>query len=120
MTHIRARVIKRVQGEYKALDRIVEQLSPADFRTPAMREEAVIRFTAKDVLAHITAWKWRQVRVVRAMLLALRAAPAGYFAKQRSAQWPFDAVGHVDEHRRKHLEPLLAARRSRRSKSSSS
>ncbi len=156
MTHTRASVIKRVQDEYVALDTIVKQLSPTDFRTPAMREEAVIRFTVKDVLAHITAWKWRQVRVVngdkgplrpyeppkttnitdtnagiyrrshrtaaativaehraahRAMLRALRAAPAAYFAKQRSAQWPFDAVGHVDEHRRKHLEPSLAARR---------
>ena len=158
MTHSRASVIERVQREYRALDRIVAQLTAADLRRPAMREEAVIRFTAKDVLAHITAWKWRQVRVVRgdkgplkpyeppktanirdtnagiyrrshrtaastivaehraahrAMLRALRAAPAGYFAKQRSAQWPFDAVGHVDEHRRKHLAPLLAARRSR-------
>lgn len=119
-----------------------------------MREEAPIRFAAKDVLAHITAWKRRQVRVVtrdksplqpceppktsaikdtnagiyrrshrtpvatliaehraahRAMLKALRAAPAEYFAKQRSAQWPFDAVGHVAEHRRKQLDPLLAA-----------
>lgn len=156
MTHTRASVIKRVDAEYRALDRIVRQLTPADFRSPAMREEAPIRFTVKDVLAHITAWKWRQVRVVtkdksplrpyeppkttnlkdtnagiyrrshrtaagtivaehraahRALLLALRDAPAGYFSKQRSAQWPFDAVGHVDEHRRKHLEPLLASRR---------
>ena len=161
MTHTRASVIKRVQDEYKALDKIVKQLSPTDFRRPAMREEAVIRFTAKDVLGHITAWKWRQLRVVngdkgplrpyeppkttnitdtnagmyrrshrtaastlvaehraahRAMLHALRDAPPGYFAKQRQAQWPFNAVGHVEEHRRKHLEPLLAARRSRRSK----
>ena len=156
MTHTRASVIKRVQDEYKALDTIVARLSPADFRRPAMREEAIIRFTAKDVLAHISAWKWRQVRVVRgdrgplkpyeppkttnikdtnagiyrrshrtpvativaehraahrAMLRALRAAPAGYFAKQRSPQWPFDAVGHVGQHRRTHLEPLLAAGR---------
>jgi hypothetical protein len=46
------------------------------------------------------------------MLKALRAAPPEYFAKQRSVQWPFDAVGHVMEHRRKHLEPLLAAKAS--------
>jgi hypothetical protein len=44
----------------------------------------------------------------RAMLRALRAAPPEYFRKQRSGQWPFDAVGHSAEHRRKHLEPLLA------------
>lgn len=159
MKHTRVSVIKRVEAEYRALDRIVRQLTPADLRKPAMREAAPIRFSAKDVLAHVTAWKWRQVRVVlkdrsplrpyeppktsdirdtnagiyrrshrtaasvivaehraahRAMLKALRAAPASYFAKQRSGQWPYDAVGHVEEHRRKHLEPLLAARRTAR------
>lgn len=156
MKHARASVIQRVEDEYRALDTIVKRLTPADFRRPAMREEAPTRYTAKDVLAHISAWKWRQVRVVlndkrplepyepprlanirdinaaiyrrshrtpastivsehraahRAMLKALRAAPADYFATRRSARWPFDAVGHVEEHRRKHLEPLLAATR---------
>ena len=159
MKHTRASVIKRVEDEYRALDKIVKRLTPADFRRPAMREEAPTRYTAKDVLAHINAWKWRQVRVVlkdksplrayeppqssngtstirdtnvgiyrrshgtpastivaehraahRAMLKALRAAPADYFATKRSERWPFDAVGHVEEHTRKHLEPLAAAR----------
>jgi hypothetical protein len=150
--HTRGSVIKRVESEYRALDGIVRQLTAADWRKPAMREEAPIRFSAKDVLAHITAWKWRQARVVakdtsplkpyeppktsniqatnagiyrrshrtsattlvaehraahRAMLKALRAAPAAYFRKDYAAQWPFDAVGHVAEHRRKHLGPLL-------------
>jgi len=153
--HTRASVIKRVEDEYRALDKIVKRLAPADFRRPAMREEAPTRYTAKDVLAHINAWKWRQVRVVlkdrsplqpyepprptnirdtnasiyrrshrtaastivaehraahRAMLKALRAAPADYFATKRSERWPFDAVGHVEEHTRKHLEPLAAVR----------
>jgi Protein of unknown function (DUF1706) len=153
--HTRAGVIKRVEAEYRALDKIVKQLTAADLRRPAMREEAPIRFTAKDVLAHINAWKWRQARVTakdkspekpyepprlpnitainaaiytrshrtpaktivaehraahRAMLRALRATPAAYFARPWSATWPFDAVGHVAEHRRKHLEPLLAAK----------
>ncbi|MDP9321256.1 MAG: ClbS/DfsB family four-helix bundle protein [Chloroflexota bacterium] len=154
MRHTRASVIKRADTEYRALDKIVRQLKAADFRKAAMREAAPIRFTAKDVLAHINAWKWRQARVTakdkstekpyepprlrnikdinaaiykrshrtpaqtivaehraahRAMLKALRAAPPAYFAKRWSANWPFDAVGHVAEHRRKHLEPLLAA-----------
>jgi hypothetical protein len=153
--HTRASVIKRADTEYQALDKIVRQLEAADFRKPAMREDAPIRFTAKDVLAHINAWKWRQARVTakdtspqkpyepprlrtikdinaaiyrrshrtpaqtivaehraahRAMLKALRAAPPAYFARRWSANWPFDAVGHVAEHRRKHLDPLLAAR----------
>jgi hypothetical protein len=158
MTHSRASVVRRVEAEYRSLDRIVKQLTPADWRKPAMREEAPIRFTAKDVLAHINAWKWQQVRRVakdksprrpyepphlrnigdinaaiykrshrtpaktivaehraahRAILKALRAAPPAYFAKRWSANWPFDAVGHVTEHRRKHLEPLLLSRRAK-------
>jgi len=156
--HTRASVIKRVEAEYRALDSVVRQLRASDWSKPAMREEAPIRFSAKDVLAHITAWKWRQARVVakdkspvkpyeppktsniqltnagiyrrshrtsaktliaehraahRAMVKALRAAPAAYFAKPLAAQWPFDAVGHVAEHRRKHLEPLLPGRTAR-------
>jgi hypothetical protein len=155
VTHTRTSVIKRVEAEYRSLDAVVRRLAPADWRKPAMRDEAPIRFTAKDVLAHINAWKWVQVRRVakdksplkpyepphlrnlrdinaaiykrshrtpaktivaehraaqRAMLKALRAAPPEYFAKRWSANWPFDAVGHVAEHRRKHLDPLVAAR----------
>ena len=155
MTHTRASVIRRVETEYRSLDAVVRRLAPADWRKPAMREEAPIRFTAKDVLGHINAWKFRQARVTandksplrpyeppktgalkdtnagiyrrshrtpaktivaehraaqRAMLKALRAAPAEYFTKRWSANWPFDAVGHVAEHRRKHLDPLVAAR----------
>ena len=155
MKHTRAGVIKRVEAEYRALDKIVKRLTPSDFRKPAMREEAPIRFSSKDVLAHITAWKANQARAIvkdkspkrpfeppktsnlkttnagiyrrshrtpattivaehraahRAMLKALRSAPAEYFAKPRAEQWPFDGVGHVAEHRRKHLEPLVAAK----------
>jgi DinB superfamily len=151
--HTRAGVIKRVEAEYRSLDRIVKRLTAADLRRPAIRQKAPIRFTVKDVLAHINAWKWNEERVVtknkgprrpydppktsaladtnagiyrrshrtpaativaehraahRAMLRALRAAPAEYFSgRERSPQWPFDAVGHVAEHRRKHLEPQL-------------
>ena len=154
MKHTRASVINRVESEYRALDSIVRQLRPADFRRRAMREEAPIPFTTKDVLAHINAWTWRVVRVIskdtgprrawepprlsnlnlinagiyrrshrtaartivaehraahRALVKALRAAPAATFVTPRSANWPFDAIGHVAEHRRKHLEPLVAA-----------
>src|SRR3989442_10351641 len=60
--HTRASVIKRAEAEYAALDAIVRRLKPADFDRPAMREDAPLRFTVKDVLAHVTAWKWRDVR----------------------------------------------------------
>jgi hypothetical protein len=155
MRHTRASVMKRAEAEYQALDRIVKQLTIADFRKPAMREEAPIRFTAKDVLAHINAWRWNEERVLtknngprrpfdppktsnirdtnagiyrrshrtpvativaehraahRAVRKALRGLPSDYFERERSTQWPFDIVGHVAEHRRKHLEPLLLSR----------
>jgi hypothetical protein len=153
--HTRASVIRRVEAEYRSLDTIVKQLTPADFRRPAMREEAPIRFSAKDVLAHINAWRWNNERVFtknrgprrpfdpprtsalvdtnagiyrrshrtpaativaehraaqRAVLKALRALPRDYFAREHAPQWPYDLVGHIAEHRRKHLEPLIAAR----------
>ncbi len=163
MKHTRGTVIARVTAEHQALDQIIRKLTPADFRRPAMREEAPIRFTVKDVLAHINAWKWNEERVLtktkgprrpydppktgalkdtnagiyrrshrtsaaaivaehraaqRAVLKALRAVPDEYFDRERSAQWPFDLVGHVAEHRRKHLEPLTAKSRRARERSS--
>ena len=57
MKHTRASVIRGVEHEYKALDKIVKRLTPADFRRPAMREEAPIRSAVKDILAHVTACK---------------------------------------------------------------
>jgi hypothetical protein len=117
MTHTRASVIRRIEAEYKALDTIVRRLTPADFRRPAMREEAPIRFTVKDVLAHINAWKWNDERVATrhngprrpydppktGALVDTNAAI--YRRSHRTA-----AATIVAEHRRKHLEPLLAAR----------
>lgn len=112
----------------------------------------------KDVLAHVTAWKWRDVRRLtgdrsplrpyqgpyggavhglnaaiyersrrtpartivaehraahRAVLRALRAAPAEHFTRRWSAIWPVDSVGHLASHRRMHLEPLFKEKRKR-------
>jgi hypothetical protein len=60
--HTRASVAKRAEDEYRALDAIVRRLRPADFSRYAMKESAPLRFTVKDVIAHITAWKLRDVR----------------------------------------------------------
>lgn len=155
--HTKASVIARVLAEHRALESVLRKLGPRDFARPAMREEAPIRFTAKDVLAHMTAWKWAAERSLtktkgprrpfdppktsnitdtnagiykrshrlsaadviaehraahRATLTALRALPSTFFSgRDRSPSWPFDAVGHLAEHRRKHLEPLVAARK---------
>ena len=62
VVHTRASVAKRAEAEYRALDAIVRRLKPADFRRPVFAADAPVRWTVKDVLAHLTAWKWREVR----------------------------------------------------------
>lgn len=76
--HTRASVLARVTAEYEALDAIVRRLRPADFERPAMREGAPIRFAVKDVLAHITAWTFRDVRRITRDRSPLRAYDAPY------------------------------------------
>jgi hypothetical protein len=150
--HSRASVARRAEVEYRKLDAIVRLLNPADFRRYAFDERARDRWTVKDVIAHITAWKWRDVRRIsrdhsplkpyepplpkdvrdvngaiyrrsrrtpaktivaehraahRALLKALRDAPAAHFAGRWSRIWPADSVGHVGSHRRMHLDPLF-------------
>jgi DinB family protein len=148
--HTRASVLKRAEAEYQAIDAIVRRLRPADFRRYVFDERAPVRWTVKDVIAHVTAWTLRDVRRLsrdrsplkayeapydrqanrriyershrtaattvvaehraahRAMVKALRQAPADRFAKRRSPYWPYDLVGHVGSHRRMHLDPLFA------------
>jgi hypothetical protein len=55
----------------------------------------------KDVLA------WHR-QVQDELVAAIREAPEAWFSsRDRKEQWPFDAVGHSVEHRRKDLEPVL-------------
>jgi len=155
--HTKETVLGRVRDEYRALDRVVRRLGPADFARPAFGERARLRFSVKDVLAHITAWKWSAERSLagargprrpvdppklgtigeinaalyrrshrrpasavvadhraaqRALVRAIRSRPDAFFSeRERSPQWPFDAVGHSAEHRIKHLEPLVDRKR---------
>ncbi len=57
MKHTRSEVIKRTILEFKALDRLVSDLTPAEWRKPVPRPETKERWTVKDSLAHITYWK---------------------------------------------------------------
>lgn len=150
----------RVEAEHRALEGVLRRLGTAGLRRPVFTSEARESWNAKDVLAHVTAWKWGVYRAMwrhlppaartvtppprpegqgvmqrnaaiwrswhrrparevvadhrachAALLRALSALPDEFFAgRDRSPQWPFDAVGHVAEHRRRHLEPLLARR----------
>jgi len=110
-------VIARVQAEYQALDGIVRRLRPADFRRPAMGEGAPIRFTVKDVLAHVTAWKWRDVRRLTGDRSPLRPYEAPYGGAvhglnaaiyERSRRTPARTI--VAEHRAAHRAVLRALR----------
>lgn len=68
--HTRASVIKKVETEYKALDRAVRALLPEGLGRPVpgfgararVRRE---RWTYQDALAHILAWKSWQVGALR-------------------------------------------------------
>ncbi|HAF09818.1 MAG TPA: hypothetical protein DCK98_07030, partial [Chloroflexi bacterium] len=53
--HTRASVLKRAEAEYQALDAIVRRLRPTDFGRHVFDERAPIRWTVKDVIAHLTA-----------------------------------------------------------------
>ena len=57
MRHTRAEVIKRATREFRALDRLVSKLTPAQWKRLVPRPETKDAWTVKDVLAHITHWK---------------------------------------------------------------
>jgi hypothetical protein len=115
--HTRASVIKRAEAEYRALDAIVRRLKPADFDRYAFDERAAIRWTVKDVIGHITAWKWRDVRRITRDRSPLKSydAPYGGGAHEpnaaiyrRSHRTPAKTI--VAEHRAAHRALLKALR----------
>ena len=62
--HDKAATIARVRAEYRALDRLVRRMVPADFRRRVFQSETRESWTAKDALAHISAWKWNMQRAL--------------------------------------------------------
>ncbi|MBO0683626.1 MAG: DinB family protein [Candidatus Dormibacteraeota bacterium] len=81
-------------------------------RPPHLRKE-----TLRAANARIYAeWRDRPLAVVLAeaervhgsVMETIAALPDEFFSRrERSPQWPYDLVGHLAEHRRKHLEPVL-------------
>lgn len=65
MRHTRKNVIARTRKEFRALDRLVSKLKPADWRRRVPRPEAKDPWTVKDSLAHIVQWKEHSARVFR-------------------------------------------------------
>ncbi len=115
--HTRASVTKRAQAEYRALDAIVRRLHPADFARYAMREGAPVRWTVKEVIAHITAWKLRDVRRLSHDRGPVKANEAPYGgdvdsvnARIHSRARRTSARTVVAEHRAAHRAALKALR----------
>jgi hypothetical protein len=65
MRHTRKDVIARTRKEFRALDRLVLRLKPADWRRRVPRPQAKEPWTVKDSLAHIVHWKEHSARVFR-------------------------------------------------------
>jgi hypothetical protein len=117
--HTRRSVIARAQAEYRALDAVVRRLGPADFDRYVFDERARIRWTVKDVIAHLTAWKLRDVRRITRDRSPLKPydAPYGYGGSshepnariyERSHRTPAKTI--VAEHRAAHRTTLKALR----------
>lgn len=115
--HTRASVTKRAETEYRALDAIVRRLRPADFGRYAMRDGAPVRWTVKEVIAHITAWKLRDVRRLSHDRGPVRAEEAPYGGDVDSVNARIHARARrtsartvVAEHRAAHRAALKALR----------
>ena len=113
--HTRASVLKRAEAEYQALDAIVRRLRPTDFGRHVFDERAPIRWTVKDVIAHLTAWKLRDVRRISRDRSPLKAYDAPYGSDQantriyeRSHRTPAKTI--VAEHRAAHRAMRKALR----------
>ena len=115
--HTRASVIKGAQAEYEALDAIVRRLRPADFERYVFDDRARIRWTVKDVIAHLTAWKLRDVRRITHDRSPLEPYDAPYGAGSHEPNARIYERSHrtaartiVAEHRAAHRATLKALR----------
>lgn len=69
MDHTREEIIDRAMREFELLDRLVADLSDADWQAPLIRPETKDPWTVKDALAHITYWKAGVARSARGQRL---------------------------------------------------
>jgi hypothetical protein len=65
MHHNREEVIERTIREFVLLDRLVADLTNAEWEQPLLRPETKDPWTVKDALAHITHWKADVARSAR-------------------------------------------------------
>jgi hypothetical protein len=115
--HTRTRTIARVQKEYVALDRVVRRLGARlNHPIPGFGARARIkreRWTGKDALAHIVAWKHHQLRTLRHEKhdLTLRGKPIEVQNRMLYRRWHRRTVREVVAyHRQVHREVMAALR----------
>ncbi len=65
MRHTREEVIERTVEEFERLDRLVSDLTDAEWNRLLARPETKDPWTVKDALAHITHWKADTVRKIK-------------------------------------------------------
>ena len=64
MRHTREELIERTVQEFEILDRLVANLSEAEWQCLVPRPEAKDAWTVKDTLAHVTHWKADVIRTI--------------------------------------------------------
>lgn len=117
--HTRRRTIARVEAEYRALDRIVRRLgSRLGDPVPGFGARARIkreRWTGKDALAHIVAWKQHQLRTLRHEThdLTLRGKPIDVQNRLLYRRWHRRTVRQVVAYHRGVHRDVMAALRAR-------
>lgn len=117
--HTRRRTIARVEAEYRVLDRVVRRLgSRLDERVPGFGARARIkreRWTGKDALAHIVAWKQHQLRTLRHEKheATLRGKPIDVQNRMLFRRWHRRAIREVVAYHRSVHREVIAALRAR-------
>lgn len=65
MRHTREEVTQRAIHEFDLLDRLIANLSEADWQRPVPRPDGKDHWTVKDTVAHVTHWKADVIRAMR-------------------------------------------------------
>ena len=117
MRHTRRGTLRRVEAEYRALDRVVRRLGerlrepvPGFGARARIRRE---RWTGKDALAHIVAWKHHQLRTLARQRhdMTIRGRPIAVQNRVLYTRWHRRSVRDVIAyHRRIHREVMAALR----------
>ena len=117
--HTRRRTISRVEAEYRRLDRVVRRLGPRlSEAVPGFGARARIkreRWTGKDALAHIVAWKQHQLRTLRREKhdATLRGKPIAAQNRVLYRRWHRRTVRDVVAYHRSVHRDVVAALRAR-------